>query len=80
MSGAVFKSKNGPAEGVAVGDITMAGVEEGDDGTYNVETVTFPDVDFTDKEDKVTVKDIAINGLYIPSDPAAARSGRKPAV
>jgi hypothetical protein len=71
LSGATFKPKNGPAEGVKIGDITMAGVEEGDDGTYNVETVTFPDVDATDKETKITVKDITIEGLYIPSDPAA---------
>ncbi|WP_018239318.1 hypothetical protein [Ensifer sp. BR816] len=59
-----------PGESVNIGEMTLEGVEETDDGGYLAETVSFPDVDVSEKEDSVSVKDIAIGGLSIPGNAA----------
>ncbi|OAP48089.1 hypothetical protein [Sinorhizobium americanum] len=57
-----------PGESVAIGDVTFEGVKETDDGGYYAETVSFADVNVTEKEDSASVKDIAIGGLSIPGN------------
>jgi len=59
-----------PGESLAIGEVTFEGVEEKDDGGYYAETVSFPNVDVSQGEDSVSIKDIAIGGLSIPGNPS----------
>lgn len=57
-----------PGESIKIGDVTFEGVEETDRGGYYAETVSFADVNVSEKEDSVSIKDIAIGGLSIPAN------------
>ncbi|WP_085025111.1 hypothetical protein [Ensifer aridi] len=57
-----------PGESIKIGDVTFEGVEETDGGGYYAETVSFADVNVSEKEDSVSIKDIAIGGLAIPGN------------
>lgn len=67
LTGAGFKAAAGKA--AKIGDVTMEGVEETDDGGYYVETVSFPDVNVNEDGTIVTAKDLQLSGLTIPGDP-----------
>lgn len=56
---------------VKLGTITMDGVEEDGDGGYTIETVSFEDINVTEKETTVTAKDLAITGVSIPGEVVA---------
>ncbi len=68
VKGAALKVAAKPDQTVKIGDVTMDGVEENDDGGYYVETVTLPDVNVSDAEASVSAKDIAIGGMSIPAN------------
>ncbi|WLR93845.1 hypothetical protein [Shinella zoogloeoides] len=51
---------------VPLGTVTMEGVEEDGEGGYTVETVSFEDINVTEKETTVTAQDLAITGVVIP--------------
>lgn len=51
---------------IKLGTVTMEGVEETRGGGYTIETVSFQDIDVTEKETTVSAKDIALNGVSIP--------------
>ncbi|MEN9895213.1 MAG: hypothetical protein RIR97_1065 [Pseudomonadota bacterium] len=68
-----FSGSGDSSEALALGDIVFSGVKESDTGGYDVETVKFMDVDYSDAEKNgVTVRAIAIDGLVIPgkADPS----------
>lgn len=71
LSGAGFKATAG-GQSAKIGDVTMEGVEETDDGGYYVETVSFPDVNVNEDQTIVTAKDLQLSGLTIPGDPSAS--------
>ncbi|GAA3077498.1 hypothetical protein GCM10010520_25800 [Rhizobium viscosum] len=52
-----------------VGDITLSGVEEQDDGSYYIEGTTFEDVDSTADGVTVTAKDLSLGGITVPAKP-----------
>lgn len=56
---------------VKLGTITMDGVEEDGDGGYTIETVSFEDINVTEKETTVTAEDLAITGVSIPGEVVA---------
>lgn len=70
VKGATLKMTAKPDQTVKIGDVTMEGVVENDDGGYYVETVSLPDVNVTEAEASVSAKDIAIGGMSIPGNPA----------
>ena len=44
----------------------MDGVEEDGEGGYTIETVSFQDINVTEKEATISAKDIALNGVSVP--------------
>ncbi|WEZ83851.1 hypothetical protein P6U16_03520 [Rhizobium sp. 32-5/1] len=70
VKGATLKVTAKPDQTVKIGDVTMEGVVENDDGGYYVETVSLPDVNITEAEGSVSAKNIAIGGMSIPGNPA----------
>ncbi|MBP1860804.1 DUF945 family protein [Rhizobium herbae] len=69
LTGVTVKSTAAPGKDFKVGEVTLEGVEESDNGGYYVETVTLPDVDVKEDETAVTAKDITMGGLTIPGNP-----------
>ncbi|KQV82024.1 hypothetical protein [Rhizobium sp. Root1220] len=67
LKAASFKPNSGAA--LAIGDITLTGVEEDEDGGYYVEEAAFPDVNTTNDGATLTVTDLALGGISIPADP-----------
>jgi hypothetical protein len=67
LKGATLGSTVGKEAEFKIGDITLDGVAELDDGGYTVETVSFPDVDQTHDGVRVTAKDLAVSNLRIPA-------------
>ncbi|PST25503.1 hypothetical protein C7U60_06370 [Mesorhizobium plurifarium] len=59
-----------PGRSLNIGEVTFEGVEETDGGGYYAETVSFPDINISDKDASVSIKDISIGGLSIPGNPA----------
>lgn len=70
LTGVVIKPKMADAKALPLGDVTLEGVEEQDDGGYTVETVTLPDIDVKEPEGSITAKDLSIGGLSIPGNPS----------
>ncbi|SIP94860.1 hypothetical protein SAMN05880582_101129 [Rhizobium sp. RU20A] len=61
---------SGPeSKSINIGEVTMEGVEEQDDGGYYVETVALPDVDMKEADNSFSVRDMQIGGLTIPGNP-----------
>lgn len=65
---ASFKPNSG-GEALAIGEITMTGVEEDDDGGYYIEEAAFPDISTTNDGATLTVTDLNLGGISIPADP-----------
>lgn len=59
----------GSDKDLKIGEVTLEGIEEYEDGGYYVETVSLPDVDLSQAEGSLSVKDIAIGGVTIPANP-----------
>jgi len=70
LTGAGFKAA--PGKTGKIGDVTMEGVEETDDGGYYIETVSFPDVNVNENQTIVTARDLQLSGLTIPGDPSGS--------
>ncbi|HTO30194.1 MAG TPA: hypothetical protein VL202_03285 [Pararhizobium sp.] len=69
LTGVSVKSAAAPGKDLKVGEVTLEGVEENDDGGYYVETVSLPDVDTKEDDVAFTAKDISLGGLTIPGNP-----------
>ncbi|MBC7279955.1 hypothetical protein [Hoeflea sp.] len=52
-----------------LGDITFTGVAEETDGSYYVDQTVFADIDVAKEGIRLTVADIELNGLTVPSEP-----------
>lgn len=61
-------SQPGDAVDLNIGDLTFEGVEETEGGGYYAETVSFPDVNVSQDEGAISVKDILLSGLTIPAN------------
>ncbi|WP_438749209.1 hypothetical protein [Pararhizobium sp. O133] len=70
LTGVSVKSAAAPDKDLKVGEVTLEGVEENDDGGYYVETVSLPDVDTKEDDVTFTAKDISLGGLTIPGNPS----------
>ncbi|URK88105.1 hypothetical protein LP421_11445 [Rhizobium sp. RCAM05350] len=70
LTGVSVKSTAAPGKDFKIGEVTLEGVEETDNGGYYAETVTLPDVDVKEDETAITAKDITIGGLSIPGNAA----------
>ncbi|MDQ0319830.1 hypothetical protein QO002_001968 [Pararhizobium capsulatum DSM 1112] len=70
LSNVILKTAAGPGRDLKIGEVTLEGIEEYEDGSYYVETVSLPDVNVSETEGSVSVKDIALGGLSIPANPA----------
>lgn len=61
--------KPGSQKPAKIGTVTMEGVEEDGKGGYTIETVSFEDIDITDKGARVTARDLSLAGLTVPAAP-----------
>ncbi|WP_104665767.1 hypothetical protein [Ensifer adhaerens] len=70
VTGVKLKVASQPGEAVdlKIGDLTFEGVEETEGGGYYAETVSFPDVNVSQDEGSISVKDILLSGLTIPAN------------
>lgn len=55
-------------ERVTVGDILLEDVQEESDGGYSITRVTFPDVNFSEKETTITARDMKLTNVLVPGD------------
>ena len=55
-------------EALAIGDITLTGVEEDEDGGYYIEEAAFPDINTTQDGATITASELTIGGISIPAD------------
>lgn len=69
MTGVTYKPPGADAKPVAVGDIEFTGVEEDDDGNYNIEEIQFPDMDVKDDKSQFTATDLTLSGVFISATP-----------
>ncbi len=67
LKNAIYTPKG--VQGFSVGDITLSGVEEQEDGSYYIEGATFEDVDSTAGSVTVTAKDLSLGGITVPAKP-----------
>lgn len=70
LKGATF-TPLGASSGVALGNVTLTGVQEEDDGGYSIEKAAFPDVAVTQDGVSVTATDMSLGGITVPADPKA---------
>ncbi len=66
LKNASFKPNSGAA--LPIGEITLSGVEEDDDGGYYIEEAAFPDINTTNDGATLTVTDLTLGGISIPAD------------
>jgi hypothetical protein len=59
------------ADAVPLGDITLSGVEEDEDGGYYVEEAAFSDINTSKDGVTVTAEDLRLGGISIPANPGA---------
>ncbi|MCY1663963.1 hypothetical protein [Rhizobium sp. SL86] len=55
-------------ERVTVGDILLEDVQEENDGGYSITRVTFPNVNFSEKETTITASDMKLTNVLVPGD------------
>ncbi|MGG7577459.1 hypothetical protein [Rhizobium sp. Nf11,1] len=56
-------------ESLPIGEVTLSGVEEDEDGGYYIEEATFPDINKTEDGVTVTAQQLTLGGISIPSTP-----------
>jgi hypothetical protein len=66
LKNASFKPTAG--EAFKIGDITMTGVEEDDDGGYYIEEAAFPDINTTQEGTSISASELTLGGISIPAD------------
>ena len=69
VTGVKLQVATSPKDSVNIGSVTFEGVEESENGGYYAETVSFPDINVSDKDASFSAKDISIGGLSIPGNP-----------
>jgi hypothetical protein len=67
LKNASFKPNSGAA--LPIGEITLTGVEEDEDGGYYIEEAAFPDINTTNDGATLTATDLTLGGISIPADP-----------
>src|SRR6478736_3932186 len=67
LKNASFKPNNGGA--LPIGEITLTGVEEDEDGGYYIEEAAFPDINTTNDGATLTVSELTLGGISVPADP-----------
>lgn len=68
LKGVTFDVRASDSEPLKIGDVTLEGVSESDDGGYYIERVTLPEVDVTEDKTKVSVKDLYLSGVHVPGE------------
>ncbi len=66
LKNASFKPAAGDA--LKIGDITMTGVEEDEDGGYYIEEAAFPDINVSEEGTTISASDMKLGGISIPAD------------
>ncbi|MBB2818232.1 UNVERIFIED_ORG: hypothetical protein GGD59_001460 [Rhizobium esperanzae] len=56
-------------ESQPIGEITLSGVEEDEDGGYYIEEAAFPDVNKTEDGVTVTAQELTLGGISVPATP-----------
>jgi hypothetical protein len=67
LKNASFKPNSGAA--LPIGEITLTGVEEDEDGGYYIEEAAFPDINTTNDGATLTATGLTLGGISIPADP-----------
>ncbi len=62
-----FKPNAG--EPIAIGDITLSGVEEQDDGSYYIEEAAFPDISSSKEGVTVSAQEMTLGDISVPAQP-----------
>jgi len=63
--------KAGSQKPARIGTVTMEGVEEDGSGGYTIETVSFQDIDVTEKGATVSARDLSLAGVTVPATATA---------
>lgn len=66
LKNASFKPTGSDA--LHIGDITMTGVEEDEEGGYYIEEAAFPDINITQDGATVSASEMTLGGISIPAD------------
>ncbi|THV25635.1 hypothetical protein [Peteryoungia ipomoeae] len=56
---------------LAIGDLTFEGVTEEEGGSYQIEKVSFPEVNVKEEKSSISVTDLYLSGVYVPGNPDA---------
>ncbi|ANM09985.1 MULTISPECIES: hypothetical protein [unclassified Rhizobium] len=57
------------SESLPIGEITLSGVEEDEDGGYYIEEAAFPDINKTQDGVTVTAQELTLAGISVPATP-----------
>ncbi len=67
LKNASFKPNSGAA--LPIGEITLTGVEEDEDGGYYIEEAAFPNINKTNDGATLTATELTLGGISVPADP-----------
>ncbi|WP_284776647.1 hypothetical protein [Agrobacterium sp. lyk4-40-TYG-31] len=70
LSGVTFGAYGNKEQTFPVGDVTLEGVEE-DNGGYNIDKMSFQNIDYAHETVAVNVSDLYMSGIVVPADTAA---------
>lgn len=71
LKGAVMTFTTADNQKVPLGDITLEGVSEDDDGGYEIEKASFANINVMENGDGISAEDIYIEGISVPGKPEA---------
>ncbi|MBB3411428.1 hypothetical protein FHT87_005381 [Rhizobium sp. BK316] len=57
------------SEPLSIGEVTLSGVEEQDDGSYYIEEAAFPDINSSKDGVTVKVQEMSLGGISVPAQP-----------
>ncbi|MEB3047326.1 hypothetical protein [Rhizobium mulingense] len=63
------KVKPTGGESLPIGEVTLSGVEEDEDGGYYIEEAAFPDINKTGDGVTVTAQELTLGGISVPATP-----------
>lgn len=64
-----FSFKPAGGESISVGEVTLSGVEEQDDGSYYIEEAAFPDINSSKDGVTVSAAELTLGGISVPAQP-----------
>ncbi|MBB3591793.1 hypothetical protein FHX08_002137 [Rhizobium sp. BK529] len=67
LKNASFKPNAG--EAISIGEITLSGVEEQDDGSYYIEEAAFPDINTSKDGVTLSAQELTLGGISVPAQP-----------